>query len=68
MAIILLCEECNDNLTIHGIDPTKSLETVARRYGWMHSPEGWICPRHVSKITRDYAAEFGSTQQSSESG
>jgi len=68
MAIILLCEECESNMTIHAIDPTKKIETLARLCGWMRTSEGWICPQHNQKIERNYPTGFGSTQQSSESG
>lgn len=68
MAIILLCEECESNMTIHAIDPTRNIETLARLCGWVLTAEGWICPLHKQQIERDYRADFGSRQHSSDRG
>jgi hypothetical protein len=68
MAIVLLCHECESNMTIRVIDPTKKIETLARQCGWVRTAEGWICPLHNEKIERDYPADFGSRQQSSDRG
>lgn len=66
MAIILLCEECADNVTIHSIDPTKNLETSARQFGWMRTVEGWMCPLHSQRISDGDKSTSGSTQHSGE--
>ncbi len=68
MAIILLCRNCDSNMTIHAIDPTKKVETLARQCGWLRTDEGWICPLHNQKIEKDYPADFGSQQQSGDRG
>ena len=66
MAIILLCEECESTMTIHAIDPTKKIVTLARRCGWTRTAQGWICPQHNQNIEDNYQTAAGSTLQSSE--